>query len=76
MNANGSTPAEIMGIDYKSKLKPTLKSFGEDIKKNSVVKLEESITLQQQLSEISAKIEEKRNHIAKLQSHCYEVSSL
>ncbi|XP_015893657.3 kinetochore protein NDC80 homolog [Ziziphus jujuba] len=75
LNANGSTPAEIMGIDYKSKLKPVLKSFGEDIKKNSVVKLEESISLQQQLTEISAKVEEKRNHIAKLQSHCYELEA-
>lgn len=75
MNAKGSTPVEIMGIDYKTKIKPALDSFGEDIKKNSMDKLEELITLQQQSSEVAAKVEGKRNHIAKLQSHINDVSS-
>ncbi|KAL5563229.1 hypothetical protein UlMin_032976 [Ulmus minor] len=69
MNAKGSTPAEVMGIDYKSKLKPALVSFAEDIKKNSMAKLEELIALQQESSNILAKIEGKKNHAAMLQSH-------
>ncbi|KAL5573520.1 hypothetical protein UlMin_023117 [Ulmus minor] len=69
MNAKGSTPAEVMGIDYKSKLKPALASFAEDIKKNSMVKLEELIALQQQLSNIAAEVEGKKNQTETLQSH-------
>ncbi|KAL5571150.1 hypothetical protein UlMin_020747 [Ulmus minor] len=69
MNAKGSTPAEVMGVDYKSKLKPALASFADDIKKNSTVKLEELIALQQQLSNIAAKVEGKKNKTETLQSH-------
>lgn len=74
LNAKGSTPAEVMGIDYKSTIKPALDSYSDDIKKNSVEKLEELISLQRQSSELSAKIEGQRNYIAKLQSHIEEVS--
>lgn len=74
LNAKGSTPAEIMGIDYKSTLKPSLDSYLDDIKKSSVDKLEELISLQKQSSELSAQIEGKRNYIATLQSHIDEVS--
>lgn len=76
LNAKGSTPAEIMGFDYKTKIKPALDSFAEDIKKNSMHKWEELITFQQQSSEVAAKVEGKRNHIAKFQFHIHEVSSL
>ncbi|RXH92364.1 hypothetical protein DVH24_033260 [Malus domestica] len=48
LNAKGSTPAEIMGIDYKSTLKPALDAYSEGIKKSSVEKLEELISLQKQ----------------------------
>ncbi|XP_048437570.1 kinetochore protein NDC80 homolog [Pyrus x bretschneideri] len=75
LNAKGSTPAEIMGIDYKSTLKPALDSYSEDIKKSSVEKLEELISLQKQSSELSAQIEGKRNFIATLQSHIGEVEA-
>ncbi|KAM1023619.1 hypothetical protein ACFX2A_045466 [Malus domestica] len=75
LNAKGSTPAEIMGIDYKSTLKPVLDSYSEDIKKSSVEKLEELISLQKQSSELSAQIEGKRNFIATLQSHINEVEA-
>ncbi|KAM1120327.1 hypothetical protein ACFX2B_043791 [Malus domestica] len=75
LNAKGSTPAEIMGIDYKSTLKPVLDSYSEDIKKSSVEKLEELISLQIQSSELSAQIEGKRNFIATLQSHINEVEA-
>ena len=76
LNAKGSTPAEVMGIDYKSTLKLTLESFADEVNKSSMEKLEELISLQQQSSEMAAKIEGKRNRIAALQSYIDEVSSL
>ncbi|KAF2293738.1 hypothetical protein GH714_004415 [Hevea brasiliensis] len=75
LNAEGSTPAEVMGIDYKSMVKPGLESFADDIKKNSMAKLEELISLQQESSELTAKIEGKKNRIAELQSHVDEVEA-
>ena len=57
--AKGSSPAEVLGIDYKSMLKPALDSFGDDINKSSMSKLEELISLQQQSVENAAKIEAK-----------------
>lgn len=76
LNAKGSTPAEVLGMDYKSTLKPALISFDEGIKKSSMGKLEELISLQQKSVEMTAKIEAKRNHIAALQSRIDEVSGL
>ncbi|XP_031265420.1 kinetochore protein NDC80 homolog [Pistacia vera] len=75
LNVKGSTPAEVMGIDYKSKLKPALESFADDIKKSSMAKLEELISLQQQSSEMAAKIEGKRIRIGALQSHIDEMEA-
>lgn len=75
LNPKGSTPAEIMGIDYKSKLKPALGSYADDVQKSSMAKLEELISLQQQSKENAAKIEGKRNHIAALQTHVDDVSA-
>lgn len=76
LNANGSTPAEVMGIDYKSTLKPSLESFAKDLKESSMTKLEELIVLQQQSSDVAAKIKGKRDHLARLDSHINEVSVL
>jgi kinetochore protein NDC80 len=64
-----------MGIDYKSKLQPALNSYADDIQKSSMEKLEELISLQQQSKEKAAKIEEKRNNVAELQSCIDEVSA-
>lgn len=75
LNAKGSTPAEIMGIDYKSKLKPSLNSYADDIQKSSMEKLEELISLQQQSKENAAKIEGKRNNITALQSRIEELEA-
>ncbi|CAI9769244.1 unnamed protein product [Fraxinus pennsylvanica] len=68
LNAMGFTPSDVLGLDYKSILKPALASFAEDIKRSSVEKLEELISLRQQSGENAAKIEEKRNHVSALQS--------
>ncbi|KAF5731973.1 kinetochore protein ndc80 [Tripterygium wilfordii] len=75
LNAKGSNPTEVMGVDYKSALKPAFESFADDLKKSSMARLEESISLQQQSSEMTAKIEGKRNQIAALQSHVDEVET-
>ncbi|GFY89323.1 hypothetical protein Acr_06g0012630 [Actinidia rufa] len=75
LNAKGSTPAEVLGMDYKSTLKPALTSFDDDIKKSSMAKLEEMIALQQQSVENAAKIEAKRNRIAALQSRIDEMEA-
>ncbi|KAK0601437.1 hypothetical protein LWI29_024266 [Acer saccharum] len=74
-SAKGSTPAEVMGIDYKSTLKPTLESFADEVNKSSMEKLEDMISPQQQSSEMAAKIEGKRNRIAALQSYIDEVEA-
>lgn len=74
-NANGSTAAEIMGLDYKSTIKPGLESFAAAVKGSSMAKLEELILLQQQSSELAAKIEGKRNRTSTLQSHIDEMEA-
>ncbi|KAI6704252.1 hypothetical protein NL676_013388 [Syzygium grande] len=68
LNAKGSTPAEVMDIDYKSTLKPALDMHADDINKSSVEKLEELIILQKQSKETAARIEEKRNRVLQLHS--------
>ncbi|KAJ6309097.1 hypothetical protein OIU76_018648 [Salix suchowensis] len=74
-NANGSGVAEIMGFDYKSTIKPGMESFATAIKESSMAKLEELILLQQQSSELAAKIEGKRNRTTTLQSHIDEMEA-
>ena len=76
LNGKGSTPAAVLGIDYKSTIKPALTSFADDIKKSSMAKLEELISLQQQSVETAAKIEQKKNRITALQSRIDEVSAV
>ncbi|KAL2513716.1 Kinetochore protein Ndc80 [Forsythia ovata] len=75
LNAKGSTPGDVLGLDYKSILKPALASFTEDIKRSSVEKLEELISLRQQSGENAAQIEEKRNRISALQSNIDKVGA-
>ncbi|GER26708.1 kinetochore protein NDC80-like protein [Striga asiatica] len=72
----GSTPSEVLGLDYKTALKPALASFSENIKRSSVGKLEELISLRQQSGENTAKLEERRNRVASLQSHIDEAKVL
>ncbi|CAN4110635.1 unnamed protein product [Withania somnifera] len=69
LDAQGSSPTEVLGIDYKKKLKPTLATFEDEMKKNSMGKMEELISLQQQSVEKATKVESKRNRLAALQAH-------
>lgn len=73
LNSKGSSPAEVLGINYKSILKPALVALSEDTKKISVSKLEESITLQEQSQENAKILEEKRNNLASFQAKIDEV---
>ncbi|XP_047341937.1 kinetochore protein NDC80 homolog [Impatiens glandulifera] len=73
LNSRGSTAADVLGIDYKSTLKPALDSLANDIKNNSMTKLEERISLQQQSVDIAAKIEAKKIRLLSLQSCLDEV---
>lgn len=74
MNAQGSSQAEVLGIDYKTTLKPMLTSFQDEMKNSSMMKMEELITLQQQSVEKASKIESKRNRLTTLQGHIDNVS--
>lgn len=75
LNAKGSTPAEVMGIDYKATLKPELESYADKIRESSKKKFEDMIVLQQQSKEMASKIEDKKNCIVELQSRIDEVSN-
>ncbi|KAK7246825.1 hypothetical protein RIF29_41695 [Crotalaria pallida] len=75
LNSMGTMPAEIMGIDHKLTLKPALNSFADDIKKSSMAKSEELISYQQKSNAIAVRIEEKRNHIAAVQSRIDEMEA-
>ncbi|KAL6184643.1 hypothetical protein ACLB2K_046043 [Fragaria x ananassa] len=75
LNPKGSTAAEVMGVDYKSTLKPALESYSQKIKKDSVETLDELILLQHQSSALSADIEGKRYEISTLQSRLDEVEA-
>ncbi|MCI90540.1 kinetochore protein NDC80-like protein, partial [Trifolium medium] len=44
-------------------------SFADDIKRSSVVKLEELASLQKKSAENAARLDVKRNQLAVLQSH-------
>ncbi|KAB2091910.1 hypothetical protein ES319_A03G227600v1 [Gossypium barbadense] len=75
LNAKGSTPAEVMGIDYKATLKPELEIYADKIRECSKKKFEDMIVLQQQSKEMASKIEDKKNCIAELQSRIDEVEA-
>ncbi|KAE8668341.1 putative Transcription factor ICE1 [Hibiscus syriacus] len=68
LNAKGSSPAEVMGFDYKTTLKPELESYADKIRESSKRKFEDLIVLQQQSKEMAATIEDKQTTIAALQS--------
>ncbi|KAH6777371.1 hypothetical protein C2S52_007182 [Perilla frutescens var. hirtella] len=75
LNADGSTPSEVLALDYKRMLMPAFTSFGEEIKVSQMGKLEERISLQQRSGENAAKLKERRNHIAVVISHIDEVET-
>ncbi|KAJ0934259.1 hypothetical protein HanRHA438_Chr03g0105381 [Helianthus annuus] len=75
LNANGKTAAEVLGMDYKTRLDPVLNSSRDDVKRSSMENLETLMSLQQLSRDIAAKIDAKRNRIAILQSRIDEVEN-
>ncbi|XP_076947480.1 kinetochore protein NDC80 homolog [Bidens hawaiensis] len=73
LNTKGTTPAEVLGMDYKSRLDPVLSSSSDEVKRSSMENLETLMSLQQQSRDIAAKVDAKRNRIALLQSRIDEV---
>ncbi|KAF6167255.1 hypothetical protein GIB67_043116 [Kingdonia uniflora] len=75
LNPKGSTPADVLGIDYKLKLKPASSTFADELKKSSVTKYEEFISLQHESRDNAAKLDLKRNRLTELQSQIDAVES-
>lgn len=71
-NAKGSSPAEVMGFDYKATLKPALNKLVDDTNKTSVSKLDELMNLQNKSLGVAAVLEDKRKSLATLQAKCDE----
>lgn len=76
LNAKGSSPAEVIAVDYKATLKPALNALAEEMKKISASKLEESTTLQEQSKKDAKMLADKRSILASLHSKIDEVPSL
>ncbi|EOA25982.1 hypothetical protein CARUB_v10019371mg [Capsella rubella] len=73
VNERGETPAEVMGVDYKSVVKPALCSLYDGIKESSAEKVEELITLQHQVSEMASKFESKKSLLGSIQLQINEL---
>ncbi|XP_010517676.1 PREDICTED: probable kinetochore protein ndc80 isoform X1 [Camelina sativa] len=69
----GETPAAVMGVDYKSVVKPALCSLYDGIKGSSAEKVEELITLQHQMSEMASKMESKKSLLESVQLQISEL---
>ncbi|GAA0147227.1 hypothetical protein LIER_36478 [Lithospermum erythrorhizon] len=76
LNAEGSTLAELLGIDYKTTVKPTLAAAFDDVKRASVEKFEELISLKKQATESASRIDAKRSHISTLSTQIEQVEAL
>lgn len=75
LNSEGCTVEEVLGIDYKSTIKPTINSLINDVKKSSMANSEELLVLQMQSVQINDKIEVKKKHIAQVEHSIEQVSS-
>ncbi|TVU21148.1 hypothetical protein EJB05_30770, partial [Eragrostis curvula] len=73
LNAKGSSPAEVLGLSYKTELKPALKAYAEENRRISASKLDESVELQKQLQEKAKMLEEKKNNISSWQNKTDEM---
>ncbi|KFK34705.1 hypothetical protein AALP_AA5G180900 [Arabis alpina] len=73
VNEKGELPGEVMGVDYKSVVKPALCSLYDGIKESSTKKVEELTTLQHQASEMASKMESKKSLLKSIQSQINEL---
>ncbi|XP_078169411.1 uncharacterized protein LOC144563814 isoform X2 [Carex rostrata] len=75
LNVKGSTPPEVIGADYRTMLKPTLKNLEEEMKNLLVSKEEDqSIALQEQLQD-KCKVPDEKKLLTALQDRLDEVWS-
>ncbi|KAG6537075.1 kinetochore protein NDC80 homolog [Zingiber officinale] len=75
LNVKGSSPAEVIAVNYKATLKPALNALAEETKKISVSKLEESTTLQEQSRKDAKMLADKRSNLASLHSKIDEADT-
>ncbi|CAN6216393.1 unnamed protein product [Urochloa humidicola] len=68
INSKGTSPAEMLGPDYKTVLKPAVLAHAEENKRTAVLNLAESADLQKQLQGSAKMLEEERSNIASLQA--------
>ncbi|EFH54250.1 kinetochore protein [Arabidopsis lyrata subsp. lyrata] len=73
VNERGKTPAKVMGVDYKSVVKPALCSLYDGIKGSLNEKMEELVTLQHQVSEMASKIESTKSLLGSIQLQINEL---
>ncbi|ESQ45006.1 hypothetical protein EUTSA_v10010243mg [Eutrema salsugineum] len=69
----GESPAEVMGVDYKSVVKPALCSLHDGIKGSSMEKAETLNTFQHQVSEMASKLESKKSLLGSIQLQIKEL---
>ncbi|CAN6199315.1 unnamed protein product [Urochloa humidicola] len=67
INSKGTSPAEMLGPDYKTVLKPAVLAHAEENKRRAVLNLAESADLQKQLQGSAKVLEEERSNISSLQ---------
>lgn len=75
LNPKGLTPSEVLGVDYKSTLKPALDSYADSIKTLYMKMLEENILLQEKSVESATRIDARKKRLTELQFHLGEVDA-
>ncbi|CAH8382682.1 unnamed protein product [Eruca vesicaria subsp. sativa] len=73
VNESGQSPEEVMGVEYKAIVKPALCSLYDGIKEGSTKKVEELVSLQQQVSEMASKMESGKSLLRSIQLQVNEV---
>ncbi|CAN6317998.1 unnamed protein product [Urochloa humidicola] len=68
INSKGTSPADMLGPDYKTVLKPAVLAHAEENKRTVVLNLAESADLQKQLQGSAKMLEEERSNISSLQA--------
>nr|CAB3449982.1 unnamed protein product [Digitaria exilis] len=73
INAKGSSPSEMLGLSYKTVLKPALKSHAEENKRLAMSNLQESADLLKQVQGNVKILEDEKSNVSSLQATHDEV---
>ncbi|KAF8693365.1 hypothetical protein HU200_038754 [Digitaria exilis] len=68
INAKGSSPSEMLGLSYKTVLKPALKSHAEENKRLAMSNLQESADLLKQVQGNVKILEDEKSNVSSLQA--------